>query len=386
MDPLLFLASIAILMLTALLGIAISRKTKFPLPLLLFFAGILLGKVVYYDRPLVQLPGPFLSVLSILIVMVLVFDSMSRIKFTHIDVISKDVLRFFIVQAVLLLVVFSSLMHYVFGYQWFSSVLFSVLVLCTEFSVLYARHALPNSRTVQFVRDESLLSSALVALLPFLILSFTMLVSFPLRGNVVLKLLPFITSVFSGIGIGILLSLTLYNLLHISSVQKYAGLSLTSFVVIAYLLAQKIGGNGFVSVATMGVIFAHVFFKQKHLIKMDVTKLDSVVELFLFTIAGLVVGLPLSLSFFKISLGLFVVYVALRLISVAASLRSYSFSEKLELGLFVPKGPITVAVAFALLNYEFLGVVSIVQYLMAFFVYSLLLDVILTRIGIYRNR
>jgi NhaP-type Na+/H+ and K+/H+ antiporter len=205
-------------------------------------------------------------------------------------------------------------------------------------------------------------------------------------GSIITNFLPFTINLFAGIGAGLIVALILFKLMHIESLQKAPTLLLTISILCAYLLAQNIGGNGIIAVAMMGFIFGNVFSKYKSVIKLDLERVYSAIEIFVFILVGVVVGINWSLEFFRISLGLFLVFLLLRAIVSLLVLGKHSFREKFETAFFVPKGIATVTVAFALLNYSFFGAIILVQLLLAFFVYSLIFDFILDKFGFFESR
>ena len=124
------------------------------------------------------------------------------------------------------------------------------------------------------------------------------------------------------------------------------------------LIAQKIEGSGFTAVATIGIVFANVLFREKSMVRKKVSFLDSIIEFFIFIFAGLVVGLPFSsLDFYKNSFGIFLLYLVIRFASAQVLLtKKYDFAERLEIAFLVPKGLVTVVMAFSLLVFTFSGI------------------------------
>lgn len=385
-DALVFLTSITLLLVAGLISVYLSKKTKFPLPLFLFATGAILGKLFYAGRPLVILGGSFLSSFSIIALLMVVFDATSRLRFTNWDNSMKESFAFFLLSLILNLIAVSYVAKFVFGLQWFVVILLSVMISCVEYAAIFSHNHTPNNKIAQFLKDESNVSCATMLVAPFLILTFMESVTIPLQANSFSQLISFFVNFFGGFGIGVIVSLLLFKMLYSIKVDKTISIVYVLAVLLAYILAERIDGNGLVAVATLGLIYANVFLKQKATMESHLHKLYSMFELFLFTIVGLVVGIPVSFFFFRMSLGLFVVYLIVRFISAQLTLRNCDFEEKMEIALFVPKGLATITIAFALLNYTFIGNVLLVQLLISFFVYSLIFDTILDKIGFYKHR
>ena len=385
-DVLVFLTSMTLILLAGIISISVSRKFRIPLPLTLFVSGLILGNIFYNNRPVVELGGMFLAALSIIALVVVLFDSSRKIRMHEYDVSVIGSLRFFVFTLGLNLLIISFAVKSFFDMPGFSSVIIALLVSCVEYLAIFPRHHLPTNRVTHFVRNESNLSCAVILLIPFLILSLVDALNSKIGLNLFGKIVLVATNLFAGIGAGVIIGLILFNLLSKNYFEKAATLVLGAGLLLSFIVAQKIGGNGFAAVATIGFIFGNIFIKQKQAIVRQENVIYSALEVLIFIVAGIVVGLPKSLRFFEFSFGLFLIYLVIRFAVSRVLLRKYDNAEKLEIAFFVPKGLATVTVAFALLNYSFPGVVLMVQLLLAFFVYSLVFDTVLDKLGFYKNR
>lgn len=385
-DVLVFLTSLTLVLLAGIISISISRKFKLPLPLILFILGSVLGNIFYNNRPIIDLGGMFLATLSIVALVVVLFDSTRKIRLHEHDISMKISLKFFIISLILNLIIISFAAKAFFEMQGFSSVILALLVSCVEYFAIFPRLHLPTNRITHFVKNEANLSCAVILLIPFLILSLADMLNSKIGLNLFSKVVLVATNLFAGIGAGVIVGLIMFNLLSKQSFDKIGTLVLGVGLLLAFIVAQKIGGNGFAAVATIGFIFGNIFVKQKHTIVKHENMIYSALEVLMFIIAGVVVSIPMSLRFFEFSFGLFLIYLVIRLVVSRIVLRKYDPAERLEIAFFVPKGLATVTVAFALLNFSFSGVVLLVQLLLAFFVYSLVFDTILDKLGLYTHR
>src|SRR3989344_4417518 len=75
---LLFLTYLGIILLIGLLTSILSNKLKIPHILLLLLIGIALGKIKYKEGPLIFFPELFLTGISILALVMIVFDAASK--------------------------------------------------------------------------------------------------------------------------------------------------------------------------------------------------------------------------------------------------------------------------------------------------------------------
>ncbi|MEK6886945.1 MAG: cation:proton antiporter [Nanoarchaeota archaeon] len=385
-DVLVFLTSLTLVLLAGIISVSISRKFKIPLPLTLLVSGVILGNIFYNERPIIDLGGMFLAVLSVVALVVVLFDSTRKIKIHEYDVSVKDSLRFFVFALILNLIILSFAAKSFFNLQGFSSVIFALLISCVEYLAIFPRHHLPTNRVTHFVRNEATLSCAVILLIPFLILSLGEALNSKLDLTVFGKVIFVATNLFAGIGAGVIIGLILFSLLSKNYFEHTAALILGIGLLLSFIIAQRIGGNGYAAVATIGFIFGNIFVKPKQMIVKQENMIYSALEVLMFIIVGVVVSLPRSLRFFEFSFGLFLIYLVIRFAVSRIALRKYDSAEKWEIAFFVPKGLATVTVAFALLNFSFTGVVVLVQLLLMFFVYSLVFDTILSKLGFYKHR
>ncbi len=385
-DVLVFLTSLTLVLLAGIISISISKKFKIPSLLTLFISGLILGNISYNNRPVIDLGGMFLATLSIIALVIVLFDSAKKIKIHEYDVSVRDSLRFFVFALALNLIIISFAAKSFFNMPGFSSVILALLMSCVEYLAIFPRHHLPVNRVAHFFKNEANLSCAVILLIPFLILSLADALNSKIGANLFSKVVLVATNLFAGIGAGIIVGLILFNLLSKDFFEKAAALVLGAGLLLSFVIAQRIGGNGFAAVATIGFIFGNIFVKPKQAIVRQENVIYSALEVLMFIIVGVVVGLPMSFRFFEFSFGLFLIYLIIRYVVSRIVLRKYDSAEKLEIAFFVPKGLATVTVAFALLNYSFGGVVLLVQLLLAFFVYSLVFDTILDKFGFYKHR
>ncbi|MBN2420833.1 hypothetical protein JXB27_00985 [Candidatus Woesearchaeota archaeon] len=383
-DAVTLLISLTLILLGGIIAIGISKKTKLPLALTLFAVGAIFANIIYYGRPVISFPGFMLAAFSIIAVIIAIFDSTSKIRFSNFDKTSKDVFSFFFLNLLLNVFLITYLTMLLFKLQWFIALFFSLMVSCVEYYTIFPKHHVPKNKILQFLKEESDISCAFVLIIPFLIITFMQTVA-P-YGTAARTIISFSVNVFGGIGIGVIVSIILFKLLSYRRFEWMSPLVSAAAILVAYLAALKIDGNGLVAVAVMGFIFANVFIKNRQVLRSKLFKIDSIVEILLLLVIGSVIQIPFTWEFLRLSVGLFLFYLLLRLISASLALWHYSSAERVEIALFVPKGFATVAIAFALLNFSFVGMLELIQLLMAFFVYSLIFDYVLDRMNFYKSR
>ena len=93
MDALFYLTSLAIIMVIGILCTIFSEKIKIPNILLLVIAGIIIGHIDYYGDPLINFSPLFLTCVGILALVMIIFDSSSRLKLREFDTFSMRALN-----------------------------------------------------------------------------------------------------------------------------------------------------------------------------------------------------------------------------------------------------------------------------------------------------
>jgi NhaP-type Na+/H+ or K+/H+ antiporter len=330
--------------------------------------------------------GTFLQALSIIALILVLFDAISKIRFGHFDSSAREISLFFFTTLIANLIIMSYAIGLFFGFPVFASVVFSLLISCIEFSAIFPRSHSPKNKLTQLLKDESVISCAFILLIPFLILMYVGLINPPFQHHLASNLFVLFLNLVGGIGMGLLVSLVLYKLLHFRIMDKLSYVIVAVFVFLAYVLAQRIQGTGLIAVATMALIFGNILLRHKRFIDSFFKLLDYVVEILMFIIVGMVIPFFISWQFFAVSLFLFVIYLLVRISIASITLGRHTLAERFEIALFIPKGLATITAAFALLNYDFIGSGLLVSILVAFFVYSLVFDTVLDKLGVYTHR
>ena len=168
---LLFLTYLAIILLIGLLTSIVSQKFKIPNILLLLFIGIGIGRVTYKGAPIIFFPELFITGISIMALVMIVFDSASRFKLKNLDYFSLHVLWLSLVFLVFNLFLLTAFIVLIFGIQSiFLAFMFSALMSGTDPAAVLSMLKDRKHKVFEFLKLESLLNTPLVVLLPFLIL------------------------------------------------------------------------------------------------------------------------------------------------------------------------------------------------------------------------
>lgn len=392
MDPFILLTYVAVILMLGVLCNIIAKAVRIPSSLILLLLGIFLGSASYEGKPLIELDQMFIIGIGTLAMVMLVFDSASRFKLKEMNRAAAPALKLiddFLSLTVLLLTPITALLF--FGGINLMSILFallfsvlmietdlgSVLVLFKEFAREKARHLL------SFLEAEAEFNTAVVTILPFVVLTFINDLNFSAR-NEPLEIMSQLPVLFYqlaiGVGVGLVLGLVLLKLMRRKYSMQLSPIALVTIALIAFLFTENIGGNGVLAVATMGFLFGNIYVMGKPQLEEFSAMLTNAVEILLFAMAGIIIKVPLTAAFITKSLLLFFVLVVIRMVAVHISLKKecYSAREKAFIALNMPKGFAIVVVAVVLAAYEHPPfITTVLQLVIAFAVYSLLLSTVL---------
>jgi NhaP-type Na+/H+ or K+/H+ antiporter len=98
-------------------------------------------------------------------------------------------------------------------------------------------------------------------------------------------------------------------------------------------------------------------------------------------LVGIIIKIPLDYWFFAKSILLFGIYLIIRYMAVQIcfSRLNYSVKEKVFMSLNVPKGIAVAVVVFILATYEIEGIQPILNLILVFIVYSIILSTIVVK-------
>ena len=130
---LLYLTYLAVIFLIGLLTSIISQRFRIPNILLLLLIGIGLGRIGYHGAPLISFPEIFMTGISILALVMIVFDSSSRFSLKRIDYFSLHTLWLSIVFLIFNLVFLTGFTMVIFSIKSvFLALIFSALMSGTD--------------------------------------------------------------------------------------------------------------------------------------------------------------------------------------------------------------------------------------------------------------
>jgi NhaP-type Na+/H+ or K+/H+ antiporter len=387
MEVLVFLTYLAVILLIGIFCTFLAQKINVPNILLLLIAGIVLGNISYKEAPLISFPSIFLTSISILALVMVVFDSASRFKLKKFDTLSIQALKLSLLFLVLNLIFFTIFIKFTFKLESLLLVLlFSALMSGTDPVAILSMIKPSASKVFELLRIESLVNTPLIVLLPFIILDFMKAIKTELiLTKFIDQILPFLQQFVAGIGAGILVGIIMLKFMKKKYSHVLSPLVMITSALIAYILAENLKGNGVLAVTAMGLLFGNVYVKQKIQLQEFSSIFSNALEILVFILIGLMIKIPFSLNFFLLSFILFTIYTVIRYIAIDVSLRSSKFTtkEKFFMALNAQKGIAVAVVAFTLSTFNIPGMELILNLILAFMLYSIIVSTITIRLSKY---
>jgi len=380
---LLLLTYLAIILLIGLLTSIVSQKLKIPNILLLLFIGIGLGRMTYKGGPLIEFPELFMTGISILALVMIVFDSSSRFSLKKVDYFSVHTLWLSIVFLVLNLIFLTALTMLIFNVSSiFLALMFSALMSGTSPAVVMSMFKNVKNKVFDFLGLESLLNTPLVVLIPFIILDLkTALKDELIIATFIDQLVPLLQQFVVGVGAGVLIGLIMFKFMRKAYSVVLSPLAVITSALLAYIIAENLDGNGVLAVTSMGLLFGNVYLKQKYQLKEFASVFSNSLEILVFVLIGMVITIPFSVDFLIKSLILFMLYLLIRYISIIFSLRGMNFTnkEKIFMSLNVQKGIAVAVVVFSLATLNIEGIQIMLNLALTFMLYSIILSSVVLR-------
>ncbi len=381
MEPLIVLVYLGVILLFGILALTIARKFHLPHALLLVIIGAVLGHIRYGGATIVEFPEVFLTTLGTLALIMVLFDSTSRFRLKRFDDYSVGALKITFLFLIISVPVFVIAAHLVFGAPPGLAFVFAVLMVGTSPDIVPAILERRKSRILEFLRVESIFNASLAILLPFIILDLTQRVSIvdgSLPENLIAHVLAFLLQLAVGLGAGILVAIIMFKAMRHQYSKTLSPLAVIVSVILSYVLAESLGGNGLLAILALGLFFGHANLKEKETLVVFGSHVRSALEVLVFVLIGIMIDVPLSLDFFFKSFGLFVLLLTLRFLVLLIGIRrtpleDSTFKEHLFMAFNAPKGIATAVVVFLLSTIRLEGMAIILGLALAMIVYSIII-------------
>ncbi|MBW2972661.1 cation:proton antiporter [Candidatus Woesearchaeota archaeon] len=373
-EALTYLTYLGVLLLVGLICTIISSRLRLPNVLLLIIVGILLKYVKYQGAPLFDIPQNFILTLGVLTLIMVVYDSASTFKLKEIDALFFRALKLTMFFIILTLFLFTISSKYMLDIPVFLAVLFSSFMAGTSPDTALSLLSGTKNKIAEFLEIESIVNTPPLVLLPFIIIDLMKTVTDVSFDTVVQQFVPFLQQIVIGLGAGLLVGAVVFKLMSRFYSERVSPIAIVAAALITYVLAENIGGNGVLAVTTMAVIVGNIYIKHKETLDKFSTTFSEFLQILVFILLGLLIDIDWSVAFVLKSAALFFVFLLIRLLSIHISFWSeHTLKEKIFMTINAPKGIATAVVIFLLSTYAIPGMASILDYGLAFILYSIVL-------------
>jgi NhaP-type Na+/H+ or K+/H+ antiporter len=379
MEALSLLSVFTIIMIVGLLITFISNKLKISNVLLLILCGLFLGYAAR-NSGLVSFSDTALVVIAILSLVLIVFDGSSRFSVKNLNDNGFSSLKLIGWFILFNLVIITPFVSYLFFSSFNASVIlysavFAIIVAATDPATLFIMFKNKVNNVVEFLKIEAILNTPITILLPFLFLDLINYVgtAFELFES---YFVAFFNQIIIGIGSGIFIGVLFFRAMKHFYSEQISPLAIITSALLAYIVAENLGGSGVLSVAVLGFVFGSVYVTHKEILQEFSGMLSSSLEILVFLLLGFIIQLDFSLAYFFKSFFIFLLLILARYLSVKLSCKDFTDKERLFISLNMPKGLGTAVLVFSLsvMGIEALGVVN--NLVVVVMIYSLVLSTI----------
>lgn len=405
-QPLLYLTNLTIILIIGIVLTILAKRLKISNLLLLVLAGVILNKIGT-ETYSIEFDPVFLTSISILALVMIVFESCSRFKLKELDEFSIMAIKNTMIWLVLNLIFLTVAVYYIFDEpSALMALMFAALMSGTAPSSVMAMFKGTENRLGKFLEVEAIANTPLIVIIPFIILSFIGKFS---PGEIFPSLLgqvgPFLQQFVAGIGAGILVGVIAFKVMSGRFTETLSPLSIMTASILTYILAENLGGNGVLAVTTLGLFFGNMFKREKEYLTEYSSMFANTLIILVFVLIGLSVDMPLTFGFISKSLLLFVIYLIIRFIAIMISFKDldYTLKEKIFLSLNAQKGIALATIAFSMTTFTILttqivegveqtaampfinmpGATDMLALIIAFIIYSLVFSTIIQRVSKY---
>jgi NhaP-type Na+/H+ or K+/H+ antiporter len=383
MDVLIYLTGIALILLLGLLISILSEKLKISNILLLIIAGIGSSFIEYNGNKIFDFPPIFLVSIATLALVMIVFDGSSRMKFREIDEISYKALK--LTGLVMFFnFIFGGLITYLLFFNKFTttniilSLVFATLMAGTDPGSVFIMFKNKTSKVLEFLKVEAIVNTPIVVLIPFILLEFIIGTE---SISIISKIGPFI-QIVTGIGAGIVIGLIIFKVMKRSYSEQLSAVGLLTGTLLTYILAENLGGNGVLGVATLGLMFGNMYVKKKTHLSEFSSILSTSLEIMVFVLVGAVIKIPWEPWFFIKSIVLFIIFILCRYLSLKISIgKEHTTNDLIFMSLNMSKGIAIAAVTFTIALISIDGMQTLVNLILITMIYSLIVSTITTIMG-----
>ena len=395
------LTNLTVILFIGLLMGLISKKLEIPAMLLLMISGAVIKNITLNGSPVFVFSDEFLISVSILALVMIVFEGSSNFTLHDLDTYTTYALKTVVMFFVFNMLFLSIATYYLFGVSsMILSLLFAAVMAGTDPGSVLSLFQTKSNKITELLKFESIVNTPVMVLIPFILLDL-MELDANVMSNFLEYLTPFMQQIITGIGTGVFLGIIVFRFMKKFYSDKLSPLMLLTTSLLTYIMAESIGGNGVLAVTVFGVFFGNTRVKKKIELKGFSNSISNILEIVVFVLIGFVLPIHLPISFILKSILLFGLMIILRFIAIELVYYNdhLNLKERIFISLNCAKGIAVAVIAFILSNYvlnlpilvdgvklinsipliQYPGAKTIIDLMILFMLYSIILSSIMAR-------
>ncbi|MBW2994932.1 cation:proton antiporter [Candidatus Woesearchaeota archaeon] len=374
------LTFIGIALLIGLLSSLLAEKFNLPKVLLLIIVGIIFGSIIRLEKIPIGLPNELIAGISIFTLILIIFESTSKIRFRELDIASISALRLTGVTILLNLLFFTPVVLLILyngnSNLLLMSLLFAAIMSGTSPDIVLSMLGTCRRKIVEVLKLESVMNTPLTIIIPILIINIIQGFKVNIFSDFIID---FIIGITSGVGAGVVVGLIVFKIMRKTYSEVFSPIAVITAAIVTYILAENIGGNGILAVTTLGLFFGNLYIKQKISLLEFESLFSNLLRILIFIIIGVFFEIPLNLTFFIQIFALFICYSIIRFIAVALFARAHSLKENVFIALCAPKGITVVVITLTIMAMNITGFKELITYILGLILLSMIVGTITAR-------
>jgi NhaP-type Na+/H+ or K+/H+ antiporter len=314
-----------------------SKKTGWPLSLILLLIGLLIGPVFgIFDAN--QFSGAIHSFAIIALVLV-IFDTGYEIKLNQIKQTLFESTGLAFIGVISTLFVVFLIARYLMGLNPYLSLLFGALLASTDLTIIapLMETIKINKKTKEALELEATLNSvlaAIVAIIAATIITYnTSLIEAISRG--------LFYHVLSGIAIGLMLGWILLKSMHYLNIEDMPAIVTIGAVLVVYAVTEMIGASGVIAALIVGLLYGNVKPAPPKFVMLFGDNLQMILVTFVYIFLGAMITFSAFTSSILIVIALISAIVLIRYFSVKLVMLNESLLAQRIVGIAGPRGIIS---------------------------------------------
>jgi len=388
-SPLTTLTYFVVIIVVGILLSILAKKLKVSNLLLLLLAGIAMGAVSRkYNYIDAGTDTNSMVVLAILALVVIIFDGSSRFEVKALSDFSVSALKLTGTFLVLNIIFLGLLTTALFFQEWtlinlLYAFIFAIIISGTDPASVFAMLKSKTNKVIEFLEVEALINTPMMVILPFILLD----VINQLESKVLLNwqsyLSAILTQILVGIGAGIFIGIIFFKAMKSIYSEEISPLAIITSALLAYILAENLGGNGVLSVAVLGFLFGNIYIANKAALQLFSTMVSNSLEILVFILLGFIIEININLQFLGKSFAIFIIMILARYIATKTALKKKEYTPKeiWFVTLNMPKGIAVAVIAFSLSVLGLSQIETINNLIVVIMIYSLLTSTIINKMA-----